>query len=66
MTPHEMGTLVRNINHRAARIEQILTTLVTKDELRDEMIRLEARIRHVSATEPAVTEESTPADLADR
>jgi hypothetical protein len=64
MTPYEMGTLVRNINHRAARIEQFLTTLATKEELRDGMSRLEARIEAVTTREPHSTIEEMPAALA--
>jgi hypothetical protein len=66
MTPYEMGTLVRNINIRAARIEQILTTLATKEELLDGMNRLEARIdeaRH--AHRGAIEEELRSSSLTD-
>jgi hypothetical protein len=62
MTLYEMGTIVRNINHRAARIEQFLTTLATKEELRDGMSRLEARIEAV-ANERHTAIEETPAPL---
>jgi len=66
MTPYEMGTLVRNINLRTARIEQILTTLATKEELRDGMSRLEARIDEARIAQPGATWEarrpSTPSD----
>jgi hypothetical protein len=58
MTLFEMGTLVRNIQHRAARIEQILTTLVTKEELRDEVGRLEACIGGARRASPASIEEA--------
>ena len=40
MTPNEMQTLLRNLDHRTARMEQFLPTLVTKDESATAIARL--------------------------
>ena len=44
MTPSELEAMVRNLNTRTTAIEQILPTLVTKDDLKKGLDRVETRI----------------------
>jgi hypothetical protein len=47
LSPHEMETMLRNVDRRTTRLEQILPTLATKEDLSASTARLEARIEAV-------------------
>lgn len=44
MTPTEMDALIMNLDQRTSRIEQILPTLTTKDDLRLGLAETESRM----------------------
>ena len=47
MLIHEMESLLRNVDARLARVEQILPTLALKDDLRALRERVDANHRHM-------------------
>ena len=57
MDRRTMEEVLKNLDRRVARIEQILPTLATKDELRKEVARLATKEELRKAIEPLATKE---------
>ena len=46
----DLETIVQNLHHRVRRLEQILPTLATRDDVRDDLEALERRLREELAS----------------
>jgi len=50
MTPTDLEAMLENLNHRATRIEQILPTLATRNDLRNDLAALGTQLREELAS----------------